>query len=136
MDLLDVLYTPSAERNWSFPLPSHPLAVKQARILISTALTDWGLDIAEDSALLVGSELVTNALKHGEGADFKIEFFNHGAVILIEVTDSALGTPILMNVEASADSGRGLWLVDGVSQAWGVRYNADETKTVWAKVAK
>lgn len=136
MELLELLYHPTEGRSWSFPLPSHALAVKQARILISTALADWGLVVLEENAHLIGSELVTNALKHGENKDFRLDLVKQGNNLLIQVTDHSFGTPILRNPENSDDGGRGLVLVEVLAESWSVHYNSDETKTVWATVTK
>ncbi len=55
---------PYEQRQWSCRLDGNPTAVVTARAMVGTVLAGWDTDLAED-AVLVTSELVTNALAHG-----------------------------------------------------------------------
>lgn len=76
-------------------------------------------------AELAVSELVTNAIRHGGPPvrlRLKVQDRGPGAPRLrIEVQDGGSGSPRLHAVGAEAVSGRGLALVQAVSQEWGVR---------------
>lgn len=53
-------------RAYRLPLPSHPIAAEQARILTRLALTEWDMNDIADDALIVPAELVSNAVKIGD----------------------------------------------------------------------
>jgi hypothetical protein len=115
-------------------MPPHPIAAEQARTLAGMMLTCWGLGFLSDDTLLVVSELVTNAMKQGDIFWFAICRQEDGA--LIEVTDSSPGVPKIEQADEMNVGGRGLLLVEAVSEECGVRYCDDGRKTVWATVAK
>lgn len=127
---------------WWRRFPSVPHSVAAARHATARALTEWGVDeggVADAS--LVVSELVTNAVRHGHVpgrlAELRLEFDLEKAVT-VEVSDAgdrhpprtSVGTA---EVEALAESGRGLTLVAALADAWGVRDRVIG-KTVWARL--
>jgi anti-sigma regulatory factor (Ser/Thr protein kinase) len=57
-------HTPYEQRQWFCRLDEDPAAVITARALVGTVLAGWDTDLVED-AVLVTSELVTNAIAHG-----------------------------------------------------------------------
>ncbi|MGW1749945.1 ATP-binding protein [Streptomyces sp. NPDC002092] len=86
---------------------------------------------------LCATELLTNVLDHlGEGTPVKVRVTStpHGHT-RIEVTDpDPRALPILLSATGTAESGRGLALVDQLSRRWGVDQGADH-KTVWCELA-
>jgi anti-sigma regulatory factor (Ser/Thr protein kinase) len=87
---------------------------------------------AQESALLVSSELVTNAFKHGRG---KIELRLRllGNFLRIEVIDEGRGqAPAVRQEKPDESGGWGLRIVDQVAAQWGV---FEGTTHVWADVA-
>jgi anti-sigma regulatory factor (Ser/Thr protein kinase) len=82
----------------------------------------------------VVTELVSNAVGHAR-CKLTVCLRAEGEALLIEVTDDGPGWPVL-RVAASHDvAGRGLFLVDKLADAWGVRPTRDPPgKTVWAQV--
>jgi hypothetical protein len=48
-------------RTYRLPLPPHPIAAEQARLLIRLALADWNIRDIIDNALIITAELVANA---------------------------------------------------------------------------
>jgi anti-sigma regulatory factor (Ser/Thr protein kinase) len=86
-----------------------------------------------DLVQLVLSELVTNAVRQGDGP-IRATLDASGAGLMIEVFDSGHRMPELAASAPDATSGRGLHLVDTVCDAWGVREELDG-KTVWARLA-
>jgi anti-sigma regulatory factor (Ser/Thr protein kinase) len=88
--------------------------------------------IAADAVLLV-SELVTNALRHGLG-----DIVTRGALVngelRIAVTDSGTGLPDLRPVDPGRVGGVGLRIVDRLADDWGVA-PFPGGKTVWATLA-
>jgi anti-sigma regulatory factor (Ser/Thr protein kinase) len=87
---------------------------------------------AVDDALLVLSELVTNAMVHA-GAGCTIEMQHHDDRLRLEVRDQSSQAPRMRVVRASDLGGRGLHFVDGITEAWGWEPTVDG-KRVWAVV--
>jgi len=111
-------------------------AVPCARLHVRSLLWEWGLsDLSDDIELLV-SELVTNATQASsftEGtAPVRLWLLADGGQVLILVWDASPHTPARPNVNADDESGRGLLLVETISDSWG--YFPHETcgKVVWA----
>jgi hypothetical protein len=113
-----------------FPLPPHPIAAEQARLLTKMALAEWGLDEALDNALIVVAELATNATKTGEV--FRLSLTRQGGTVLIEVWDTSEALPDRRRRSMDRVDGRGLLLVEGCSKDWGWRLEEQGGKTVWA----
>jgi anti-sigma regulatory factor (Ser/Thr protein kinase) len=85
-------------------------------------------------AVLVISELVTNALRHGLGDIVARTSFTDGGVLHLSVTDSARELPDLQPVDPSRVGGVGLHIVERLSSGWGVA-PFPGGKTVWATMA-
>jgi hypothetical protein len=117
-------------RTYRFPLPPHPIAAEQARLLTKMALADWSLAAAADDALLVAAELVTNAAKLGEV--FHITLSRQGGMVLIEVRDGSEALPDRRRRSIDQVDGRGLLLVEACAKDWGWRLEEQGGKTVWA----
>ncbi|MBV6700591.1 ATP-binding protein [Kitasatospora aureofaciens] len=102
------------------------------RRLLRDVLRTIGLD--GDSACLIVSELVTNALVHGEGRP-TVVLELRGGKLHITVSDAS-GDPLQRQApDDSRASGRGLDIVDALSEEWGVEVIGSYGKAVWA-VAK
>ncbi|MDT0547784.1 ATP-binding protein [Streptomyces lonegramiae] len=87
-------------------------------------------------ALLVLSELTTNAVRHGRvpGRYYEVRIaYDAEKLIGIEVTDPGDGLPVITDATPEAESGRGLAIVAAFAEAWGVRERV-VGKTVWAQV--
>lgn len=88
-----------------------------------------------NGALLVVSELVSNAIIHARGPGVLLAW-PHDHALRVEVTDRAPDqTPAPRTVPPGSRNGRGLGLVGMISEKWGFTVNrALATKTVWADV--
>jgi hypothetical protein len=113
-----------------FPLPPHPIAAEQARLLTKIALADWNLRDALDNALIIVAELATNAAKVGDV--FRLSLTRQGDTVLIEVWDGSEALPDRRRCSVDRVDGRGLLLVEGCSTDWGWRLEDSGGKTVWA----
>lgn len=114
------------------PLPSRPESAATARRLTQVVvLRQWGLSpkMTEDAVLLV-SELVGNAVRHTGARVFGLRMRRRRGWIRIEVRDPSRGLPCLMPVQEMDLSGRGLFLVDKLSDRWGVDL-LPRGKTTW-----
>ncbi|WP_308346166.1 ATP-binding protein [Streptomyces sp. ISL-66] len=102
-------------------LPSLPESAGRARRLTQCVVVRlWGLSpqIAEHAVLLV-SELVGNAVRHTGARSFGLRMLRRRGWIRIEVRDPSRGLPCLMPVDEMDTTGRGLFLVDKLSDRWG-----------------
>ncbi|MFE7774616.1 ATP-binding protein [Streptomyces sp. NPDC057445] len=113
-------------------LPSRPESAATARRLTQyVVLRQWALSpqIAEHAILLV-SELVGNAVRHTGARVFGLRMLRRRGWIKVEVRDPSRGLPCLMPVRELDTSGRGLFLVDKLSDRWGVDL-LPRGKTTW-----
>ncbi|MEW2439357.1 ATP-binding protein [Streptomyces caniferus] len=113
-------------------LPSRPQSAGIARRLTAAVLLkQWSLtpQLAEHAVLLV-SELVGNAVRHTGARIFGLRMLRRRGWIRIEVRDPSRGLPCLMPVQEMDTSGRGLFLVDKLSDRWGVDL-LPRGKTTW-----
>ncbi|WP_069815156.1 ATP-binding protein [Streptomyces sp. TP-A0874] len=113
-------------------LPSHPESAAAARRLAhSVVVLQWGLGpvLAEQTVLLV-SELVGNAVRHTGARGFGLRMSRRRTRIRVEVRDPSRALPCLMPVRELDTSGRGLFLVNEISDRWGVDL-LPRGKTTW-----
>ena len=112
------------------PLPADLSALALARRVVRAAVNGADASAAE----LVVSELVSNAVRHGDTPiRLRVEDESTSALKIV-VTDGGSGTPTLRSPEPGAPGGRGLLLVDAMSDRWGVDQTDDGT-SVWAVVS-
>ncbi|WP_406329860.1 SpoIIE family protein phosphatase [Streptomyces sp. NBC_00203] len=133
-------------------LPGTPLAPGAARRFVRGALADWaelalpGAEIIDDrlidDAVVVVSELVTNAVVHaGTDVDLlcRLEGVSDEAPgpLVVEISDHhpsrALRDDAVERPYGTPEYGRGLRLVASLSEAWGITYRPG-IKTVWARL--
>ncbi|WP_046494460.1 ATP-binding protein [Streptomyces odonnellii] len=122
-------------RRWS----RHPSCVGLARGELRKALASWGLTSLEDSAVLVLSELLTNAGRHthvSSGPEIETCYVPMTGGLRIEVHDPSAEQPELRSADVGACDGRGLVLVAALADAWGVgeRDGGRPGKAVWAEL--
>ncbi|MFE7582219.1 ATP-binding protein [Streptomyces gardneri] len=113
-----------------------PESVKAARDFATRTLKTWGLEDTGDIRLVV-SELATNALTHGSDAEhgFLVRLAPSADGIRLEVHDSRdPHRPLseLSSLDPTAETGRGLVIVDGLSALWGVDPRQPRGKIVWS----
>lgn len=113
-------------------LTPDPESVSQARSLTRRTLREWDLDLCEDTAVLLVSELVTNAIRYSDG-DIELRLAK-GGVLVCEVADGSVHTPRRRRSNPEAEGGRGLTIVNEYAQDWGTRPLASG-KVVWFELA-
>jgi anti-anti-sigma regulatory factor/anti-sigma regulatory factor (Ser/Thr protein kinase) len=112
-----------------------PTAAAAARVFVRDVLGYWQLALPDntlvDRAVLVVSELVTNAVLHAR-TELRLRIELRGDLLHLAVRD---GNPWMLRLVAipdpEAEGGRGLWLVDQLARAWGVNRHPDGGKVVW-----
>jgi hypothetical protein len=103
-----------------------------ARAAVQEFCRREGVGGDRDAAQLVASELVTNAVVHaGTPIDLTLRLMN--STLHVAVRDGGPGRPRVADVDESAESGRGLILVDALASSWGTFF-PDSGKVVWATV--
>jgi anti-sigma regulatory factor (Ser/Thr protein kinase) len=114
-----------------------PSAVPCARYHCRQVLWEWRLTGLAESAELLVSELVTNAItaSRAAGSDFPVRLWllSDAAQVLIVVWDASPYLPVRLDVSAEAEAGRGLLLVEMISDQWGTCATPPCGKTVWAR---
>ncbi|WP_274562916.1 SpoIIE family protein phosphatase [Streptomyces spiramyceticus] len=113
-------------------MPRGPRSVGRARELARAQLVAWGLEDLVDTTELLVSELVTNALRYGEG-EIRLRLLLDRTLVC-EVWDAGLVQPRRRRARDTDEGGRGLQLVGLLSAAWGSR-RTPRGKTVWFELA-
>ncbi|WP_405783078.1 SpoIIE family protein phosphatase [Streptomyces sp. NBC_01378] len=109
-------------------LPREPRSVGRAREFTRAQLTQWDLEPLVDTTELLVSELVTNALRYGEG-EIRLRLLLDRTLVC-EVWDAGLVQPRRRRARDTDEGGRGLQLVGLLSASWGSR-RTPRGKTVW-----
>jgi anti-sigma regulatory factor (Ser/Thr protein kinase) len=98
--------------------PHDANSVKDGRQFVDAVLTGVPLGVRQAAGLMV-SELATNAVVHG-ASPFVIDVDRTESQVRIEVFDEGRGVPQLGAPSPSDPNGRGLRIVDRLSDNWGV----------------
>jgi anti-sigma regulatory factor (Ser/Thr protein kinase) len=112
-------------------LDANPDSAAVARRFVREVLDAWDCDDADEVALLLTSEVVSNAVRHAAtDLAVRLQLDEDAATLRIEVTDADATMPEVREQSPDATGGRGLVLVEALAQRWG----ADRTpsgKVVW-----
>ncbi|MGW6461795.1 ATP-binding protein [Streptomyces sp. NPDC055078] len=112
-------------------------SVGRARADLRSLLAGWGLAGIEEEALIVLSELLTNAVRHARvspGREIETRYLPLPGGIRIEVHDASDALPRMTAPAPDADGGRGLPLVAALADSWGVATRSGPGKAVWAEI--
>lgn len=109
-------------------LDGGPASVRKARAFVDATLAAWHLEELRDVAVLLTSELATNAVVHAR-TPFRLTVQLDG-VVTVEVADGSPGVPKVEEAVVDDDRGRGLALVEKLASSWGSRTEGSG-KTVW-----
>jgi anti-sigma regulatory factor (Ser/Thr protein kinase) len=118
----------------SLTIPGRPEHVAAARAFVARTLSANQVDTDNDSAALLTSEIVTNAITHtksgiaGGTVTIIVIGIPHGVLIEV-VDDGSAGTPIVKG-DLYASDGHGLYLVQHLAARWGYLSDPAGT-TVW-----
>jgi hypothetical protein len=106
--------------------------VAQLRRVGAAHLRLWGLSACIDTAALLISELVTNAVRYGEADDVGLSVSYWKGELRIEVGDGTRAQPKVRQPAPHEESGRGMFIIDALSEDWGT--SQDGTWT-WCTLA-
>ncbi|WP_037913506.1 ATP-binding protein [Actinacidiphila yeochonensis] len=111
-------------------LASEPASAATARRMALSVVRRWGLPHLAEVVELLVSELVGNAVRHTGARTFGLRMHRRRGCVRVEVRDPSRSLPCLMPVRPMDVSGRGLFLVNELSDRWGVDLQA-RGKTTW-----
>jgi len=121
----------------SVSLDSDPVAARTARRHVLGLCRNWTPD-RRNCAVLLTSELVTNAQRYGDGG-LHLQASQYSGVLRVVVSDASPRRPIVvepvMDRPGYLGGGRGLLVVEGVADRWGVRPRA-LGKAVWFELGE
>jgi len=125
----------------SLELGALPGAVPCARLHARLLLPEWGVGELSDSVQIVVTELVGNAVAASQSAEHllpvKLWILSDKSRVLVAVWDTIFQPPVRINADTDAESGRGLLLVEAITEEWGWHpASGMEGKVVWALVAE
>jgi anti-sigma regulatory factor (Ser/Thr protein kinase) len=123
------------------PLSRGPQSARTARRLTRNTLREWGLAfLAEDAETIVG-EFVANAVTHAGAGELSrrqavenlgLRLVRRTGEVICAVLDPSDSAPVLRAPGSVEESGRGLQMVDALSDVWGWSPVAGRGKAVWA----
>jgi anti-sigma regulatory factor (Ser/Thr protein kinase) len=102
----------------------------EGRRFVARTLRDWEVEEARiETVLLVANELVANAIVHAHSAPV-LSLAESGDNLLLRVFDESSAVPVPQAPSVDQGSGRGLILVEALSDRWGID-TAAHGKSVW-----
>jgi hypothetical protein len=115
-------------------------SVRMSRDFTVATLRRWGVAERSEDIVVVVSELLTNALRHASphSADaeprwpIRLGLLQCGPCVLCAVADPSEKAPVPRDPGCLAESGRGLHVIDALSDKWGYTTASDLGKVVWA----
>jgi anti-sigma regulatory factor (Ser/Thr protein kinase) len=115
--------------------PAELRSAAEARRFAEHTLEAWGCAALVESARLLVSELVVNAVLHAH-TEARLSLRYDGSVLHVEVADGSTAVPRRRAYSPTATTGRGLMIVDAVADSWGVEVDAAaRSKRVWFDLA-
>ena len=112
-------------------MPGEAASVLRARRFVCVHLVEHRLLYMIDDVRLVVSELAANAVRHAH-SPFTVSLGQADRAVILSVQDDSSGAPALLAPELSETAGRGVSIVDMVSEDWGVTQVPGGGKSVWA----
>ncbi|GAA3493731.1 hypothetical protein GCM10019016_009680 [Streptomyces prasinosporus] len=110
--------------------------VGMARRLTAARLRYCGLEALVDDATLIVSELVTNAIQHGDGDQITFTMTVRDGFLSLAVHGETPCRPVVRNAPEDAECGRGLFLVDCLASVHGGTWGtSDDGTTTWCCLA-
>jgi len=109
--------------------PPVPASAGEVRQLVSQSLQRWGLAAAEETTLLLVTELVSNVVRHAK-TTLTLLLAYDGSRLHVGVSDEDRQMPVLAKSSIKAHQGWGLQLISALASDWGTR-TSPEGKTVW-----
>ncbi|MFD3524509.1 ATP-binding protein [Streptomyces sp. NPDC058653] len=119
-------------RQCTVELQALPSRIRQVRRIVSAQLRYWQLDPLIDQAALGVTELLTNVHRHAQPdkmCTVDIRLLLDRLTVAVHDHDPRL--PTIKEADPLDVCGRGLALIEAVSESWGVRAEGDAGKVIW-----
>jgi anti-sigma regulatory factor (Ser/Thr protein kinase) len=113
-------------------VPTDPARIGAVRHAAERHLTEVGVDAQIDAIILMISELITNALRHGS-PPATISVNTEGRRVRVAVSDHSPEVPHVLPMEPTRVGGNGMRIIDSLSNTWGYE-PVDGGKAVWFEV--
>ena len=118
-------------------LATDPVSVKIAREFTRGTLQNWSMPALADDAVLVVSELVTNALRYGAASQcgrlaIWLRLLAQPPYLMCLVTDPSRDIPLRRQAGSGDATGRGLQVIECYCNRWGWHLLDEGGKVVWA----
>jgi anti-sigma regulatory factor (Ser/Thr protein kinase) len=113
-------------------LPPEPTSARACRRFLLSTLDEWDADQFADDAVLLLSELVTNAVLHA-GTEIEVAIRLDGDILRVEVRDGDPRLPTVRQYSLLSGTGRGLALVARTARSWDVEA-LPSGKRVWCEL--
>jgi anti-sigma regulatory factor (Ser/Thr protein kinase) len=114
-----VLTRPTELHQHRARLEREPAAVAEARSQVRALICAWRVPVDPDIAVLLTSDLVTNAIMHGTGKAITLSIRCSHGQLRVDSYDTSRSLPMAMDEPAVAETGHGLVLVAALSTEWG-----------------
>jgi hypothetical protein len=124
---------PAALHRHCVLLSAGPAAAAEARGRVRAAICTWDVRVDVDVAVLLTSELVTNAISQDAGEPVMLAIACSKDELRVDVHDGSHSVPMPVNAAVDAEAGRGLVLVDSLSDEWGW-YHTPSGKAVYFRL--
>jgi len=121
-------------REFRAPLAGQAPSAAEARRFVEARLAEAGLAEMTDTATLLASELVANAVLHAR-TDLVLVVRIEIDRVTVEVHDGSAGSPSAKRYSSLSGTGRGLVLVEALADAWGTEPTVDG-KYVWFELRR
>jgi anti-sigma regulatory factor (Ser/Thr protein kinase) len=125
---------PTMQRPRCVSLTAGPAAAAEARSQVRAAICAWGVPVDPPVAVLLTSELVTNAITHEASETVMLVISCACAELRVDVHDTSRSVPVPVDAPVDAETGRGLMLVSSLSTDWGF-YRTPAGKAVYFTLA-
>jgi anti-sigma regulatory factor (Ser/Thr protein kinase) len=125
---------PTVQRPRRISLTAGPAAAAAARSQVRAAIYAWDVPVDPPVAVLLTSELVTNAIRHEAGETVMLVITCACGKLRVDVHDTSCSVPVPADAPADAETGRGLMLVASLSTDWGF-YRTAAGKAVYFTLA-
>jgi anti-sigma regulatory factor (Ser/Thr protein kinase) len=113
---------PTVQRPRRLLLTAGPASVAAARSQVRAAIFAWDVPVDAETAALLTSELVTNAIAHEKGETVMLTITCICGQLRVDVHDTSYADPVPVDTPLDAETGRGLMLVATLSTDWGFHH--------------